>query len=154
MKSLLLSIVCLSGTFLSAQTNIHFTNPEIYNILKGNYDPSIFLPAFPIDDPYTISEDMLHQINPDSMKETLLALRTFHNRNTGSDTISETTGIGAARKWILKHFEKNSISQGGRLVTGYLTFEQPEKDCGILSHKDGVAVLPGRDTSDTSIIIV
>src|SRR6187431_371087 len=122
MKSLLLSLLSLllPGAFLSAQENIHFTNPEIYSILKGNYDPANFLPAFPIDNPYDISEDMLHQINPDSMKATLIALRTFHNRNTGADTISETTGIGAARKWILKQFERNSISQGGRLVTGYL----------------------------------
>lgn len=156
MKSLLLSSlwVLLPGTFITAQTNIHFTNPDIYNILKGNYNPTTYLPAFPIDDPYTISEDMLHQINPDSMKATLLALRTFHNRNTGSDTISETTGIGAARKWILRQFERNSISQGGRLVTGYLKFDQPEKVCGIISHKDVVAVLPGRDTSDSSFIIV
>ena len=156
MRSLLLSLLCilLTGNVLYSQTNIHFTNPEIFNILKGNYDPAIFLPAFPIDDPYAISEDMLHQINPDSMKATLLALRTFHNRNTGADTISETTGIGAARKWILKQFEKNSISQGGRLVTGYLKFDQPEKVCGMLSHKNVVAVLPGRDTSDPSCIII
>ncbi len=154
MKALILSAILISftGAYISAQTNIHFTNPEIYNILKGNYDPSIFLPPFPIDDPYTISEDMLHQINPDSMKATLLALRTFHNRNTGSDTISETTGIGAARKWILKQFERNSISQGGRLVPGYLKFDQDV--CGMLSHKDVVAVLPGRDTSDPSCIII
>lgn len=154
MKSLFLSTICCLHICisLSAQTNIHFTNPEIYNILKGNYDPVIFLPPFPIDDPYTISEDMLHQINPDSMKATLLALQPFHNRNTGSDTISETTGIGAARKWILKQFERNSISNGGRLVTGYLRFDQDV--CGMKSHKDVVAVLPGRDTTDASCIII
>jgi len=154
MKSLLFSTLCclLTGTYISAQTNTHFTNPEIYSILKGNYDPTTYLPAFPIDDPYTISEDMLHRISPDSMKATLIALRPFHTRNTGSDTISETTGIGAARKWILKQFERNSIAQGGRLVTGYLKFDQDV--CGMLSHKNVVAVLPGRDTTDPSCIII
>jgi len=115
MKSFLLPALCIliGSTCISAQENIHFTNPEIYAILKGNYDPAQYLPPFPIDDPYTISEDMLHLINPDSLKATLLALRPFHNRNTGSDTISATTGIGAARKWILSRFEQYGTTRAG-----------------------------------------
>src|SRR4030095_11737944 len=103
MKSFLLSttIIILSGTFLSGQTNIHFTDPLIYDILKGNYDPQLYLPPFPVDDPYVISEALATQISPDSLKATLIELQAFHNRNTGSDTLSETTGIGAARKWVL-----------------------------------------------------
>ncbi|MBK9983018.1 MAG: M28 family peptidase [Saprospiraceae bacterium] len=137
---------------LSAQTNIHFTNPVIYNVLKGNYNPEDYLPAFPVDDPYAIATDLNAEINPDSLKATLLSLEAFHNRNTASDTISETTGIGAARKWVLSQFERLSLLQGSRLVTGYLQFDQDV--CGMMSHKDVVAILPGRDISDPSSIII
>jgi hypothetical protein len=154
MKSLMLFIISLMliHSHLTAQENTQFTNPLIYDILKGNYDPVSYLPPFPVDDPYTISEGLVNLIEPDSMKATLFALRTFHNRNTGADTISETTGMGAARKWVLSQFERYSTEQGGRLVTGYLQFDQDV--CSMGRHKDVVAVLPGRDTTDPSSIII
>jgi Peptidase family M28 len=142
-------LICAS---LSAQVNIHFTNQQIYNILKGNYNPQDYLPPFPVDDPATISEGIYSLMNPDSMKATLLALRTFHNRNTGSDTTSADKGIGAARSWVLSHFERNGIAQGGRLVTGYLEFDQ--NVCGMGRHKNVVAVLPGNDITDPSCVII
>jgi hypothetical protein len=137
---------------LNAQENIHFTNPLILDIVKGNYDPADYLPDEVISDPGLISAALLEEINPDSMKATLLALQPFHNRNTGSDTISADTGIGAARKWVLAQFERFSTNQGGRLVTGYLEFDQDV--CGMGRHKNVVAVLPGRDGSDPSSIII
>jgi hypothetical protein len=144
--------ICLPIGVLLAQTNIHFTNPVIYDVLKGNYDPQTYMPAFPVDDPYFISERLVTQIRPDSLKATLLALQAFHNRNTGSDTLSDSTGIGAARKWVLKQFERFSLQQSSRLLTGYLEFDQDVCDMG--RHKNVVAVLPGRDTSDPSSIII
>ncbi|MEP6793659.1 MAG: M28 family peptidase [Saprospiraceae bacterium] len=154
MKKHIFSIIVIfsSGILASAQTNIHFTNPVIYNVLKGNYNPNDYLPPFPVDDPYVITSQLNNVINPDSLKATLFALEAFHNRNTASDTISETTGIGAARKWVLTQFERLSTQQGGRLVTGYLQFDQDV--CGMTSHKDVVAVLPGRDISDPSSVII
>lgn len=154
MKSLLLSIICITviSASVAAQENTHFTNPLILEILKGDYDPSDYMPAFPVDDPHAISEGLVNLIEPDSMKATLFSLRNFHNRNTGADTLSETTGMGAARKWVLSQFDKYSTEQGGRLVTGYLQFDQDV--CGMERHKNVVAVLPGRDTTDPSSIII
>src|SRR5687767_4417795 len=94
-----LLVCCLCTIAASAQTNMRFTNPEIYNVLKGDYDPSTYLPAEIIDDPYDISGGLLEHINPDSLKATLFELRKFENRNTGSDTISPIRGMGAARSW-------------------------------------------------------
>src|SRR5688572_13902832 len=154
MKSLtqlvILFLLTISG--ISAQQNTHFTNPLILDILKGNYDPADYLPAFPVDDPYYISEALVNRISPDSMKATLLALRTFHNRNTGADTVAADRGMGAARKWVLSQFERYSITQSERLITGYLQFDQDV--CGMGRHKNVVAVLPGRDASDPSCIII
>nr|MDQ3017842.1 hypothetical protein [Bacteroidota bacterium] len=72
---------------LHAQTNTYFTNPTIYNILKGDYDPSTYSASFVISDPFVISQGLIEQLNTDSMKSTLLELQKFHNRNTASDTI-------------------------------------------------------------------
>jgi hypothetical protein len=145
-------VCCLSTLTLFAQTNMKFTNPEIYNVLKGDYDAQTYLPSEIIDDPYEISGELLENINPDSLKAILLELRKFHNRNTGSDTLSSTTGIGAARNWILQKFNESSIASEGRLVTGFFQFDQ--NVCGMGKHKDVLAVLPGRDTTDPSSIII
>ncbi len=142
----------LSSLSVFGQTNIHFTNPLIRDILKGNYDPADYMPAFPVDDPYAIGEDLAKTLDPDSLKATLLALQKFHNRNTGSDTLSPDTGIGAARKWILDKLNQYSVDNGGRLVTGYLQFDQDV--CSMGRHKNVLAVLPGRDTTDPSAVII
>lgn len=148
------TIVVLSGLFMSAlraQTNMRFTNPDIYNVLKGNYDPQDYLPPFQVDDPAAISEG-LQYVNADSLKSILLELRKFHNRNTGSDTLSSTHGMGAARTWVLNKFNEYSIQSNNRLVTGYFQFD--EVVCGMGRHKNVVAVLPGRNTADPSSIII
>lgn len=153
MKRALLSIItCWISIQAISQSNIHFTNPVIYNVLKGNYDPQLYAPAFPVDDPYFISEQLNHQVSPDSLKAILIALQAFQNRNTGSDTLSDSVGIGAARKWVLAQFDRISESQSFRLETGYLEFDQDV--CGMTRHKNVVAVLPGRDTADPSCIII
>ncbi|MEO5907176.1 MAG: M28 family peptidase, partial [Saprospiraceae bacterium] len=147
----LASFICLSQ-FLFAQTNMGFTNPEILNVLQGNYDPQVYMPAEIISDPYVISAGMLDEINPDSLKATLFALRTFENRNTGSDTISATRGIGAARTWVLKKFNEYSVASENRLVTGYFQFDLSV--CNMGRHKNVVAVLPGNDVTDPSSILI
>jgi hypothetical protein len=154
MKSItVLVVLCVLITSgISSQENTHFTNPLIYDILKGNYDPLPYLPPFPVDDPASIAFALNNHIEPDSMKATLLALRPFHNRNTGSDTLSDTRGMGAARRWVLSQFDRYSEENGGRLVTGYLQFDQDV--CGMGRHKNVVAVLPGSDTTDPSSIII
>ncbi len=62
MKSRLLFILCwlITGSYIAAQENTHFTNPAILQILKGNYNPGSYLPAFPVSDPATISEGLVN----------------------------------------------------------------------------------------------
>ena len=120
---ILLGFFLLPYASSSSQTNTHFTNPLILDILKGNYDPEIYIPPFPVDDPASISQGLVSLVEPDSMKATLVYMQRFHNRNTASDTISADTGIGAARSWILERFNKISEENNSRLVTGYLYFD-------------------------------
>lgn len=148
----ILCAICLNAFSPIAQTNSHFTNPLLFDILNGNYDPQAYAASVIVDDPTEISTELATEINPDSLKAILLELRKFHNRNTGSDTLSATTGIGAARKWVLDKFNTYSAASEGRLVTGYFQFDQ--NVCGMSRHKNVLAVLPGRDVTDPSSIII
>ena len=49
--------------------------------------------------------DIIKEISAERIKKDITTLVNFGTRNTFSDTISNTRGIGAARRWIKKEFE-------------------------------------------------
>ncbi len=55
----------------------------------------------------------------DRLEADVRALAGFGTRNTFSDTLSETRGIGAARRWIKSEFDKISADCGGCLEVSY-----------------------------------
>jgi hypothetical protein len=154
MKPKILSILLVSIIMasLSAQTNITVSNPSVLSILQGNYNPSIYASSNVINFPDSISLGIWRDISPDSIKANIIQLSTFKNRNSGSDTMSSTEGIGAARTWVYQKFQEYSLQQENRLVPFYLQFDRTI--CSITKHKNICAVLPGSDTSDKSIIII
>lgn len=52
--------------------------------------------------------DIIKAVSADRIKEDVKTLTEFGTRNTFSDTISDTRGIGAARRWIKSEFDKIS----------------------------------------------
>jgi len=52
---------------------------------------------------------MLAEVSPQAVKEIVETLVTFGTRHTLSDTESDTRGIGAARRWIHREFEKIAL---------------------------------------------
>ena len=54
--------------------------------------------------------DIIDAVSAERIAKDIEILANFGTRNTFSDTVSETRGIGAARRWIKKEFE--SISKG------------------------------------------
>ena len=70
-----------------------------------------------------MSDDRIYQIasapQADRIKADIQTLVDFGTRNTLSDTISETRGIGAARRWIKQEFESISAQCGGCLEVFY-----------------------------------
>ena len=54
--------------------------------------------------------DIIQAVSADRIKVDIKTLTEFGTRNTFSDTISDTRGIGAARRWIKSEFE--TISKG------------------------------------------
>ena len=63
--------------------------------------------------------DIIDAISADRIKADVTTLTNFGTRHTLSDTVSQTRGIGAARRWIKNEFEKTSKACGGCLKVFY-----------------------------------
>jgi len=146
----ILSILILSTAF--SQLNIQSTNLTAENILKGDYDPVDYEAVVVVNDPDLIVQGINSTISADSLKSYLEVMSAFLNRNTGSDTVSATEGIGAARRWAYTKFEQFSATHDSRLVTSYLQFDQ--LICGMGQHRNVFAVLPGTDVENHQVIVI
>ena len=63
--------------------------------------------------------DIINAVSADSIKANVKTLTEFGTRNTFSDTISNTRGIGAARRWIKAEFDKISNNCNNCIKTFY-----------------------------------
>ncbi|WP_103864058.1 M28 family peptidase [Aquimarina sp. I32.4] len=63
--------------------------------------------------------DIINTISADRIETDIKKLAAFGTRNTFSDTISDTRGIGAARRWIKQEFENVSKQCSGCLSVFY-----------------------------------
>jgi len=68
---------------------------------------------------------IVSQISAVNIESDIRKLVTFQTRQTLSDATSETTGIGAARRWIKSEFDRYSQESGGRLQVVFDEFTQP-----------------------------
>lgn len=124
-----------------AQTNIYLSNAQAANVLAGHYDPSVYASSQPFTDPHLIAQDINTGINADSLRSYLERMSAFETRNSGSDTVSHTRGMGAARRWAYRKLKTVSEANEDRLLVGYLQFDR--NICGQQQHRNVVAVLPG-----------
>jgi len=101
--------------------------------------------------------EMLSEVSPANLETIIKKLVSFHTRHTLSDTLSKTTGIGAARNWIKSEFEKYGKASGNRLQVSFDKFTQPADGRRITSPvvlKNVIAVLPGTDPNDKRMLMV
>ncbi|TXN35315.1 M28 family peptidase [Flagellimonas hymeniacidonis] len=63
--------------------------------------------------------DIVNAVSAERIEEDVTTLVNFGTRHTLSDTISQTAGIGAARRWIKSEFEKTSTDCNGCLDVFY-----------------------------------
>lgn len=156
MKTLLfifrILVFMISLPVLPQASNISCSSAIAERVMKGLYNPAEFPEPVNKIRPDSLPAFMAASISPDSMRNYIIRLAAFHNRNSGSDTLSANKGIGAARRWVLSRFEDWSARNGNRLIPAYLNFNQVI--CGISQHKNVLAVLPGTDTSDRSIVLI
>jgi hypothetical protein len=100
---------------------------------------------------------MLEEVSSANLESTVRKLVSFKTRHTLSDTLSKSTGIGAARTWIKSEFESYSKASNGRLKVSYDPFTQPADGKRILVPtvlKNVMAILPGSDPEDSRILMV
>jgi hypothetical protein len=95
------------------------------------------------------------EISPARLRRYDSTLVAFGTRNTLSDTLSQTRGIGAARRWIHAELAQSSAECGGCLRVEYDTGSavvgrSPERPTVRLVNV--VAWLPGRDTMRVVVI--
>ncbi|HWY99337.1 MAG TPA: M28 family peptidase [Bacteroidia bacterium] len=152
MKKFFLFLSLILSVNLFSQTNIAFTDSTVAHILLGKYNPLTYYPSTILNQPDTIFKGINARISPDSLKSYIYKLAAFHNRNTISDTVSQTHGIGAARRWVYSKFQQYSYACQNRLLPAYLQFTFNIDS--VKQHRNVVAILPGIDTTDKSIIII
>ena len=153
MKNLLPILVFLFFTnVLLAQTNFVISNPIAEQVIRGKFDPADYAASVIINDHEDIVSGLQNDISPDSLRVMITRMSEFGTRNTGADTLSATTGMGAARNWVLDKFNEYSAANENRLQTGFFQFDQDV--CGMGRHKNVIAVLPGTDVTNHSIIVI
>lgn len=147
-----LSFVLAAFCSIRAQQDITVTDYEVERILGGDFEADDYLPSEVINHPEDIIDGILVEVSADSLKQYLIALSAFENRNTGSDTSSATFGMGAARRWAYDKFLSFSARQEGRLRVSYLQFDQDI--CGMGRHRNVFAVLPGIGPHRNELVFV
>jgi hypothetical protein len=135
-----------------SQTNITLSNPEALQILLGNYNPAVYTPSVIINHPDSILYGIVDNVSKDTLISYLMKIDSYYNRNTGSDTVSETRGIGAVRRWIHKKYGEYRAQCENRLVLSYLDFDI--NICGQTHHRNVLAILPGLDTTNKEIMVL
>lgn len=65
--------------------------------------------------------DVVHAISSARIERDIRTLVGFGTRNTLSDTLSATRGIGAARRWVKAEFDRISAACGGCLDVFYVS---------------------------------
>jgi hypothetical protein len=96
----------------------------------------------------------LAEIDPARIRFIDSMLVSFGTRNTFSDTLSQTRGIGAARRWIYSQFQQYSRDCGGCLKVEYDAKVQAigraqGREVNIVNV---LARLPGRDTNHVVVM--
>jgi hypothetical protein len=131
MKYLLLNLLLFCSIFCCAQTVII------------NQDQQI--------------KKMIDEVSERNIEANIRKMVTFQTRHSLSDTSSATTGIGAARNWILSEMARYSRESGGRLKAEFDVFTQPADGRRVpvaTVMKNVLGVLPGTDPTDDRVLIV
>jgi len=121
----------------------------------------LLLIAVPAIAQTTIRQDaaikqMTDEVSSKNIEAIIRKLVSFKSRHTLGDTLSKTTGVGAARNWIKSEYERYAADSHGRMTVQFDTFTQPKSErVNQPAHlKNVLAILKGTDPKDTRIYIV
>lgn len=101
--------------------------------------------------------DIIRAVSHERIESDIATLAGFGTRHTLSDTISDTRGIGAARRWIKKEFENISAACGNCLEVFYQRNLVPEGENNRITRDvwvvNVVAVLRGTENPGRYVIM-
>ncbi|WP_224995814.1 M28 family peptidase [Cesiribacter sp. SM1] len=92
-------------------------------LLMANLSPAQQSAGGPVAGPayQTRLQEIADAPSPERIEKDIRKLVSFGTRHTLSDTVSNTRGIGAARRWIKAEFERISKDCGGCLEVRYVS---------------------------------
>lgn len=146
MKALLrifLALACLSVPFV----NLTWAQaPEIHS-LQGAVPPAGTDPDI---------AEMVSSISQDKLKQLVAKLVSFGTRHTLSDTLSDSRGIGAARRWVRDELTRYAEAADGRMeVILDPYFIEPSRRIPDGIYLNNVmATLRGTDPNDDRIFLI
>ncbi len=102
-------------------------------------------------------DQMVKEVNKDTLTKYIDKLVSFGTRNTLSTQSNNARGIGAARNWILQKFNEYS-KQSNNKLSAYIDTVTYPADGKRVDRKiilgNVVAILKGTDTSDKRIFVI
>ncbi|MEZ4654128.1 MAG: M28 family peptidase [Candidatus Eisenbacteria bacterium] len=87
--------------------------------------------------------DLIQQVSEDSLRSYVQTLQDFQTRHTNSDTLSTTSGIGAARRWVHDRFDANAGMDGGYYAWFTEACGDPREKRNVLGTMNG-SLFPDR----------
>jgi Zn-dependent M28 family amino/carboxypeptidase len=98
---------------------------------------------------------IVREVSARRLEADIRRLVSFGTRHTGSDTLSETRGIGAARRWIKSEFDRMSEACDGCLEVTYVaeTFGPTNRQPVPVSVVSVVAIQRGQPDTGRVVII-
>lgn len=100
---------------------------------------------------------LVNAVSADSIRASLERMLTadltgFFTRHTNSDTLSATTGIGAARRWAHGRLSSFALTAAAPMPVGYFDFDTTV--CGIPKrHRNVLATLTGSTQPDRLLLV-
>ena len=99
---------------------------------------------------------MVDAISSDSIEATVKHLVAFGTRHSLSDTVSDSRGIGAARRWVVGELARHAKTANGRMDAFLDPFvvEKSRRIPNTVTMKNAMAVLKGTDPSDHRVLVI
>ncbi|MCI0751424.1 MAG: M20/M25/M40 family metallo-hydrolase [Flammeovirgaceae bacterium] len=102
---------------------------------------------------------MTKEVSADSIKKYIAAMAGFETRHSLSDTLSQTRGIGAARRWVAGKFKQFARDNKANMKVVLDPFEVKPNPRNprvnrVVTMKNVLATLPGTDPNDNRVLLV
>jgi len=101
--------------------------------------------------------EMIKQVSSDSIRSYVEHMVSFETRHALSDTLSDTKGIGAARRWVASkflHFRKKSNANMTVELDPFVIEGGASRVPYTVTMKNVIATLKGSDPNDDRVILI